>query len=145
MQTIFDENSIRGFFNEWRFLSNFYPCTIKYNGLLFPSVENAYMSAKCKFEEDRIKFVDIEPSEAKKLGYKIKLREDWEDVKLKIMNELVHHKFFFNSELGDKLLETGDKYLEELNFWGDTFWGVYQGKGKNNLGKILMSVRNQLK
>lgn len=35
--------------------------------------------------------------------------------------------------------------LIERNTWGDTFWGVYDNKGENNLGKILMKVREGLK
>jgi predicted NAD-dependent protein-ADP-ribosyltransferase YbiA (DUF1768 family) len=36
--------------------------------------------------------------------------------------------------------------LEERNNWGDIWWGVnINGEGENNLGKILMKVRNELK
>ena len=28
--------------------------------------------------------------------------------------------------------------------WGDVFWGVCKGKGKNRLGRILMAVRQEL-
>ena len=51
---------------------------------------------------------------------------------------------FKNSELRDKLISTNDKELIEGNTWRDTFWGVYRGKGKNILGKLLMSVRKGL-
>jgi hypothetical protein len=30
------------------------------------------------------------------------------------------------------------------NHWKDTFWGVYNGVGKNMLGKLLMQVREEL-
>ena len=43
------------------------------------------------------------------------------------------------------LLATGDRYIEETNTWGDTFWGVCNGKGENNLGKIIMKIRDTLK
>jgi hypothetical protein len=42
------------------------------------------------------------------------------------------------------LLLTGDEELIEGNFWGDVFWGVCNGVGKNHLGKILMEVRSEL-
>jgi hypothetical protein len=32
-------------------------------------------------------------------------------------------------------------YLEETNIWKDTFCGVYNGVGENNLGKIIMKTR----
>jgi predicted NAD-dependent protein-ADP-ribosyltransferase YbiA (DUF1768 family) len=44
----------------------------------------------------------------------------------------------------DKLLSTGDIELIEYNYWGDKFWGVCNGEGKNHLGKLLMKIREQL-
>ena len=60
------------------------------------------------------------------------------------MREVVWAKFSQNPELGKKLLATGDRYLEETNWWGDRLWGVYQGEGENLLGKILMETRARL-
>ena len=40
------------------------------------------------------------------------------------------------------LKATGDAVLVEGNWWRDDFWGVYEGKGQNILGKILMIVRD---
>lgn len=54
-------------------------------------------------------------------------------------------KYGQNPELCEKLLNTGDAYIEETNKWGDTFWGVSKGIGENNLGKILMGIRDQLR
>jgi hypothetical protein len=61
------------------------------------------------------------------------------------MKELVRAKFTQHWDLKQKLLETGDEELIEGNTWGDTFWGVFNGTGKNILGQILMEVRNELK
>ncbi|WP_308694469.1 NADAR family protein [uncultured Veillonella sp.] len=44
-----------------------------------------------------------------------------------------------------KLLATRDRMLIEGNDWGDTFWGMVDGEGENNLGKILMRVREEIK
>ena len=46
--------------------------------------------------------------------------------------------------LKEKLLETEDEYLEEGNTWGDKVWGTVNGVGANNLGRILMEVREIL-
>ena len=43
------------------------------------------------------------------------------------------------------LLETGDIYIQEDNYWHDTFWGVYNGQGENALGELLMIIRKELK
>ena len=44
-----------------------------------------------------------------------------------------------------KLKETGDQHIQEGNRWNDTFWGVslVSGEGENNLGKIIMKIRNE--
>ena len=56
------------------------------------------------------------------------------------------YKFYRNLDIREKLLATGDKYLEEKNFWNDVFWGVdYKKGGENKLGKILMKVRECLR
>lgn len=72
------------------------------------------------------------------------MRSDWEEVKDKVMYEIVLAKFTQNPDLKEKLLATGDEYLEEGNTWGDTIWGTVDGVGENRLGKILMRVRDEL-
>jgi len=76
----------------------------------------------------------------------LELREDWEDVKVNIMKEVVKSKFMSNPELRNKLIATGDAELVELNHWGDRTWGVCSktNTGKNLLGKILMEVRKEI-
>jgi len=46
--------------------------------------------------------------------------------------------------LAAKLIATAPKHLEEQNDWNDRFWGTVGGFGKNNLGKLLMGVRDRL-
>ena len=61
------------------------------------------------------------------------------------MEEIVRAKFRQNTELADKLLATGDAYLEEGNTWGDRVWGTVNGSGANRLGVILMQIRAEIK
>lgn len=81
------------------------------------------------------------------MGRRVALRPDWENVKLSIMEEIVCAKFIQNEYLREMLRSTGNAMLEEGNVWNDTFWGVNNktGKGENNLGKILMRVREKLR
>lgn len=140
-----NDKEIAGFFGDWRFLSNFQPCKVWFEGLEYPSSEAAYMGAKVLDLELRKKFATLSPYEAKKLGHQIKLRPNWDEIKFDIMLEIIFNKFLRNTDLRVKLIETGDKYLEETNFWSDTIWGVDIKKGgQNNLGKILMKVRSIL-
>lgn len=124
------------------FLSNFYPCTVVYGGYTFQNTEAAFQASKCP--ERMSEFCDLNPSEAKRLGRRVKLRPDWEEVKDGIMLSICYAKFRQNPELHKRLLETGNAELVEGNDWGDTVWGVCNGVGENRLGKILMSVRRLL-
>jgi ribA/ribD-fused uncharacterized protein len=130
---------------KYRPLSNFWSCFIEYNGVTYPSVENAYQAAKCKSRSDRAKFLYIKSSEAKRLGRIVAMRGDWEKAKLDVMYKLVKQKFERYLELRELLLGTHSYEIQEGNWWGDTFWGTVNGKGENHLGKILMRVRGELR
>lgn len=127
------------------FLSNFYPSTVSFEGMLYPTVEHAYQAAKTIDPKIReiIKKANG-PGEAKKLGQGIKVREDWCEVRLDVMRKLIREKFS-NPFLTHRLISTGDSELILGNKWNDKFWGICRGVGENWLGKILMEVREDLK
>lgn len=131
---------IESFDGEDRFLSNF-----STEGAIKPTLEHQFQARKCAKVEDAIWVMAASTSgESKKRGRKIELRPDWETIKLDVMHELVSRKFQ-DPKIREKLLYTGDNELIEGNTWGDTFWGVCRGKGKNALGEILMSIRETLR
>ena len=68
----------------------------------------------------------------------------WEDIRIGQMEEVQMAKFTQYPELRAKLIATGDAELIYNNECGDEYWGVFQGKGENNLGKVLMRVRERL-
>ena len=86
----------------------------------------------------------MKPAEARRAGQKLPMRTDWESVKIDVMFRCLKEKFK-DPELREKLIDTGDEELIEGNWWGDTFWGVCQGKGENHLGKLLMTIREEIK
>lgn len=139
------KHPILAFRGPYRFLSNFWPCTIVYDGETYASSEHAYMCQKTFDEEirQRIKFSPT-PADAKKAGRAAPLRADWEEVKVQVMYEVLLAKFLQNEDLKAMLIATRDSYLEEGNTWGDTTWGVCNGVGKNLLGQLLMLVRSLL-
>ena len=81
---------------------------------------------------------------AKKLGRACELREDWEDIKIDVMRDILRVKFKKGSHLGRLLVGTGDIPLVEGNTWNDVFWGVCNGSGENWLGRLLMEIRSEL-
>ena len=130
------------------FLSNFYLSDISIDNHIFNSVEQYFQWKKCVNNMDGDKIIKTKtPSEAKKIGRKIKIREDWEYIKEDIMYNGVKAKFTQNKKLAELLLATEDKELAEGNDWGDLFWGVdyFTREGQNKLGKILCKVRTELK
>jgi ribA/ribD-fused uncharacterized protein len=138
-------NDVRGFFGEFRFLSNFYPSPIEVNGKKYDTVEHFYQASKAASEEDH-EYVrsSTSPGIAKHRGKRINAREDWNASRLHVMLDGLIAKFEQNQLLAEKLTDTDPGLLVEVNDWGDTFWGVCGNKGDNNLGKLLMFVRSTL-
>lgn len=132
---------IRAFREEYFFLSNFYPCTITYDGLTYQNPEAAFQAAKVMSKEERIPFTTMNPSEAKQAGRRVSLRPDWEQIKRSVMTEIERCKYDQHPDLLERLLATKDAYLEEGNTWGDRVWGTVNGQGANLLGHILMTYR----
>jgi len=138
-------SEVKGFNGKYRFLSNFYPSKVTLDGLEYDTVEAAFQAAKTDDVADRRAIREADkPAEAKRLGRKVTLRQDWEKVKIGVMEDLCRQKFK-QAAFKEKLLATGDAYLEETNTWNDTFWGVCRGHGKNHLGKVLMKLRDELR
>ena len=136
-------NRIDQFRGDHFFLSNFYLCPVKLDGVTYPSVEHAYQAAKTLHPVFRDMIRDaIRPQYAKRLGRSAPLREGWNDIRLDVMRELVWQKFEI-AELRQSLLATGSAELIEGNDWGDRFWGVCNGVGENHLGLILMNIRSR--
>ena len=136
--------NITRFRGEYEFLSNYYEAPLTYKGFAYGSSEAAYQGAKCGEAE---LFSGLRPHQSKVEARKLPTREDWDDVKLEVMEEIVRAKFTQNEELAERLLATGDAIIVEENSWHDTFWGVdgKTGEGCNHLGKILMKIRDELR
>ncbi len=140
---------IDGFRGEYRFLSNFWPCYLMYNDLLYPTTEHAYQAAKISNAEIKLMIRNCEtPADAKDylVTHNLKPDPDWTvEKKLMVMGELQMIKFGGKEPLLTRsLLATEDAEIIEGNTWNDTFWGVCDNIGENNLGRILMKVREEL-
>lgn len=129
------------------FLSNFYRHRIVYDGETYPTAEHAFQAAKTHDPEWKRNIREAgDPGTAKHYGSRVPLREDWEEVKIDIMRDILRAKFAPASLLRPRLRTTGDAMLIEGNHWGDEFWGIDYNtrKGKNWLGKLLMEVREEI-
>jgi len=138
--------TIDSFFGEYRFLSNFYPAKfIDEDRMGWTTVEHYYQAMKTEDEGWRKKIRECEkPGQAKRMGNKAPLRENWDYIKCNVMWEGLFYKFSQNEDIRDKLLDTEDSILIEGNKWGDTYWGQVDGQGTNMLGVLLMILREEI-
>lgn len=152
------DNIIGPFRGEYDFLSNMFHTKVTTDLGTFKCAEAAFQAYKCANKADVEKFETLEGKDAKALGgkrglyrngrlFRIALRSDWDNVRLEKMLEVVRAKFS-NPALAERLVETGDAELVEINTWNDKFWGAVDENGvlvgENNLGKILMQVRDEI-
>ena len=136
------------FKNEHKWLSNFEPCEIELHGNIYQSVESAYQSEKSNNENWKRFCLNNSSRDVKIASKKIKIRKDWNDVKLRIMENLLKQKFS-KEPFKKLLLQTGDENIVEGNYWNDVEWGVDLTRspniGENHLGRIIMKIRDNLK
>jgi ribA/ribD-fused uncharacterized protein len=131
------------FVGDYRWLSNFEFSDVFLDGLQFRTVEHAYQASKFTDQERRIQIQHLlTPGEAKAVGKTTKPSPAWEARKIHTMHELLVQKFH-QQPFHSKLLATGSRKIIEGNTWGDTFWGVYKGEGKNWLGVLIMCIRDR--
>ena len=144
-------DEVIGFYpREFYPFDNFSSFKVEWNGYLFSSVEEAYQAASFMgSDEELVEKIKKSHSadEAQRIAYanRDKRREDWDDVKISIMEELLRLKIKQNPYVKKKLLQTEDYMIVEDSpkddFWG---WGPNRN-GQNNLGKLWMKLREELK
>lgn len=142
---------VRFYEQEFYVLSNFSSFRVNYCMEDFDTAEHCYHYQKF----DAFKHPDILNSimkarsahDAFKIAQKNKefVRADWEDVKFRIMLDILRHKVSQHEYVYRKLLETGDRELIE-DSWRDDIYGWGPNKdGLNMLGKLWMQVRAEIR
>lgn len=140
------------------YLSNFFKCDLHYNGRMFDSAERAYQFERCTrlgAPEIAQQVLDARgASKCKQASGYIKSTGEWDAQKRDIMKEIVSEKSSQNEYLLNSLLSTGKKALIEATTY--MFWGAAAvigskslkngtWKGRNELGLILIEVREEIK
>ena len=135
---------------DYRFLSNFYEKPFMWKGRVSLTSEHAYQAEKaCEPGDFNRIMTCATPGQAKRLGQKIKMRSDWDGVKLDTMADILNAKFS-NPELIEMLKATDGVELVEGNTWHDNYWGncscpkCKNIPGHNFLGRLLMIIREKL-
>ena len=142
--------AITWFAGDYRFLSNFYvgePFDVEVRGRVVSarSGEHAYQASKPIHDANSTAILAATtPGEAKRLGRRAAIRDDWDAVSIAVMRRVIRAKFTAGSALAERLLATGHAVLVEGNTWNDRFWGVTDRGGENWLGYLLMARRSEL-
>ena len=138
------------FDGDYAFLSNFYPSSIYHEGITYPTNEHFFQAMKTLDIDERKAIAAAEtPGMAKRMGRNVKLRSDWEKIKVDVMRLGLILKFT-DAKLAEKLIATGDEELVEGNWWHDQTWGSCfcadhcRTPGRNLLGMLLMELRKDL-
>jgi ribA/ribD-fused uncharacterized protein len=130
--------------------TNFADYPIKYKGQVYPTSEHLFQSLKFLDRSPQVAELirsSARPRDAFDLAHQHRqfVRGDWYQVNVKIMDDVLSHKFIQHDDLKRELLATGDAELIEASdndsFWG---WGA-DHKGRNELGKALMRLRAKLR
>jgi len=140
---------IKGFDGDFRWLSNFYPIEpFVYDGVAYSTTENYYQAMKTLDKAERQHIASLPPNKAKRYASsynkKFICRDDWDMIKLEVMEYALRRKFS-QPKFQKYLLATRDIYIEETNAWGDIFWGCsLAGEGANKLGLLIQKLRTEL-
>ena len=142
-------------------LSNFFKCTIDYNGHAFKSSEHIYQFTKCMFlkHDDlaNLIYTTETPRDVKALSDKLNKHErmaEWSNIKVDVMRKILRAKWNCSGRFRQTLMATSNMTIAEAT--SDTFWGVGVAPnlalhtkpahflGLNQLGKLLMDLRNDV-
>lgn len=159
-------NVISSFKGQYSFLSNFYLHTFEWQGIEWPTSEHAFQACKVDSQSEKLRISNLPtPIRAKRVGRSVELPQNWENMKIGYMAEILKAKFS-NLWMQEALIETYPYELVEGNEHGDKFWGavwqrpiytvnaepvwaispvtLYHLAGQNELGKLLMKLREAL-
>lgn len=119
--------------------------------IYWSTVEHYYQAQKFVGTSDAVIIPLIHNAETPELAAALgrnpthQIRLDWEEVKTQVMRKAVLKKFLTHTDIREILLTTGDNLIVE-NSPTDYFWGCGAEKtGHNHLGKVLMSVREEIR
>lgn len=145
------EKQILFYENKYYMFSNFSSFSVEKDGFLWSTSEHLYQASKFMDSDSKINIVEeIRSSrsahDSKKIAEKYlnRIRKDWDDIKIGVMEEIILLKHDQHKYIQRKLLEsTGREIVENSpidSFWG---WGPNHD-GQNELGKVWMRLREEI-
>ncbi len=126
--------------------SNFSDHAVFMKGIIWRTAEHYFQAQKFAGAplEEEVRRCQT-PAKAKKFANKHLYPHAWHQVKDGVMLDALRAKFSQHPDLKELLLSTGNALLVE-NAPRDNYWGAgSDGRGRNQLGKLLMQVRDELR
>lgn len=145
------DGKVVGFYErEFYPFSNFSSFQVFWDDKLWPTSEHAYQAARyIDVRPDYVETIRELPSAHQAFMFMREHRHDqrpeWNIEKRDTMKDIVRHKLGQHSYIQAKLLQTSNfELIEDSPF--DSFWGWgADRRGRNELGKIWMELREELK
>lgn len=129
---------------DYEFLAMTYNYPITVDGITYTNAEAAFWSQRIMDKKARNKLSRLSAMKARAKALQAEPIDDWDETKDDILKRILEIKFKDES-LRMRLLSTGDALILNNNTYRDEYYGIYNGKGKNVLGKMLMELRSSLK
>jgi len=128
-------------------LANFSSHEFNLGGKNWPSVEHYFQAMKFKKRRIRARIAGAAtPAKAKSIAAanRDSKRRDWPQIRNLVMYNAIRAKFIQHPDLRRKLLKTRKRIIIE-DARDDLYWGCgADGSGKNQMGRLLMRLRNNL-
>jgi len=102
-----------------------------HQGIEYRTVENFFQAMKTPKDdlEMRCKIAAASPEDARAFGEQVKVRPDWQEIRLQVLETALKHKFAPGTKWHTKLRATGDA-------------DILDGSKENHLGNLLMRLRD---
>ena len=134
---------INSFAKDYQFLSNSFNTPVEIGGITYTNAESAFWAQRVKDSRARNKFARLSGNKARAKAVQAEPVEDWDENINHYMEKVLLAKFK-DPKMKKLLLKTKGYKLINTNTYRDDYWGVYMGKGKNILGKLLMKIRDNM-
>jgi ribA/ribD-fused uncharacterized protein len=133
---------------KWYIFSNFSSFAVYWHDQDWMTVEHAYQASKFMDEAIRTLVRNARSAHDSKEVARAnhnKVRPDWDEVKLGLMEEILRAKLEQHPYIQQKLLESGDAIIVE-DSPKDSYWGCGPDwKGENYLGRLWMKLRDEIR
>ena len=102
-----------------------------HQGIEYRTVENFYQAMKTPKDalDMRCEIATASPEDARAIGEQVKVRPDWQEIRLQVLETALKHKF-----------APGTKWHTKLRATGDT--DILDGSKDNHFGNLLMRLRD---